>query len=198
VVAILAATAAAAAAGGALGATPTATLSESINAGVRSLTVSPTSVSICSPASPLSPPNGRCRGGPVTVTNGPVGGHIDVAGADAAPSDGSGNGWVVCGSVSAPACTGPPVDPSNPRSQIYPGQNQYLEGVGQLYSGDGNLYGVDLSNTPECDQSWRPPSFSCAVSAGETGNEVITVVAPSASTDQSPTFTTSITWTAVP
>jgi hypothetical protein len=179
--------------GAALAATPSATLTESVNVGVRALTVSPDSVGICSPQQPLTLPNGTCADPVVTVTNGPVAGHIDVNGADAVPAD-QGNNWVLCG-VDV-GCTGPPFDPTNPKSSPLPGADQYLESARQPFN--GSYYVGPLGHSPSCDTSWNPPTFSCAASAGQSANEFLAVIGPTTSSDQSPTFTTSVTWTAAP
>ena len=180
----------------ALAASPSATVSATITIGIRSLSVSPSSVTLCSPTGPLTSPNGFCESPFITITNGPMAGHIDVAGANAAPSDQSGNDWALCapyaGSIT---CTGPPFAGGN--TLPLPGADQYSESAGQI-APNGGAYGVTLTTFPVCDASWNPPTFSCAVSARQAANEYLAIQGPATSTDQSPTFTSSVTWTAIP
>jgi hypothetical protein len=187
------------AAGAALAAAPSGSLTETIDVGVRSLTVSPPAVSICSPASPLTSPNGDCPSSDfIAVTNGPVGGHIDVNGTDAVPSDG-GTHWTLCSYYVD--CAGPGFG-----SGHLPGSDQYATGAYQTYDQFGDAVGPFLENSPECDTSWSGLAGArvsglgvCVpVSANQTASEYLYVRGPSSSTDQSPTFTTSVTWTAVP
>jgi hypothetical protein len=169
-------------AGAAVAASSTGTVTETINIGVRSLTVSPTSAAMCTPANPLTFPNGNCGSSTITITNGPAGGHVDVQGASALPSDNSGNGWALCGTAGN-NCTG--------GNATTPGADQYLEQVTPANGG----FGPALSTIPVCDTAF---SAGCVSIPGEVGAEAITLTGPSSSSDQSTTFNSSVTWTAAP
>jgi hypothetical protein len=166
-------------------ASPSGTVQETINVAVRSLTVSPGSVGMCSSTSPLTSPNGLCQSPTVTITNGQAAGNIDVSGANAVPSDESGNDWTLYSSLSGP-----------------PGVNQYEEGT---YSVDYPVYapgstvpapGALLTTTPQCDLAIS--NESCYAQAGQASHEYVELEGPSSSSDQSPIFSTSVTWTAAP
>jgi hypothetical protein len=169
-------------------ATPSASVQETINVAVRSLTVSPSSVSVCSTQSPLTFPNGSCSTPTITITNGAAGGHIDIAGTNAVPSDQTGTSWALC--VELTSCTG---------SNGYPGADQYRE-YNLVNPGAGTAYqGLDLTTAGACDEVFDEPSgFACSSSPGQTATEFVNLMGPASSTDQSPTFSASITWTAVP
>jgi hypothetical protein len=168
--------------GSALAAT-SGSVSETITVAVRSVTVSPSSASLCSSASPLTFPNGRCQTSNITITNGSAAGHIDVNGADAIPAD-SGTHWTLCAGTVAPTCSG----------GGNAGQDQYRENT---FNNSNTSIRPDLTNTPQCDTSFAPGS-ACAAAAGQSTKEFIAMTGPSASTDTSSTFTSSVTWTAVP
>jgi hypothetical protein len=169
-------------------ASSTGSVSATINVGssALSLTVSPGSVSYCTAGSPLSFPNGQCTSSPdVTVTMGNVAGHIDVNGADAVPAGGGGTHWTLCGgSTGAPSCTG---------SSGAPGADQYSEA--ELIGGQIFLNSF-LANTASCDIAFS--GASCPAAANDSRSETFQLVGPSASTSSATSFTTSITWTAVP
>jgi hypothetical protein len=120
-------------------------------------------------------PNGRCTSGPVTVTNGAAPSTIVVSGTDAAPSD-AGKSWTLCGGAGAPACTGKGVFP----------------GVDQFFETDAN---VKLGPAGSCDV-WFAVNPCGSATPGQATTESLLLLGPEASTDQSPTFTTQITWTA--
>lgn len=152
-----------------------------------SLTVSPSSFSYCSATSPLSFPNGFCYSDPsVTVTMGNVGGHVDVNGADAVPSGGGGTAWTLCGgSNGAPACDG---------AGSAPGLDQYSEMT--MLNGQVFVNGM-LANTPACDLAFMNGN-DCVAGAGQSESENFALEGPSATSSTSSSFTTSITWTALP
>lgn len=168
------------------------TLGATITLVTFSLTVSPTSAAYggCfggnSSVGALGFPNGGCDITPVTVTNTSTAStaHIDVNGANAAPSDG-GTQWVL---------VAPPVG-------SVPGKDQYSEstlpapGTCGVFCSDN----MALGNSPICDQVFHPAATdACAATPGQVGSERVSMRGPSSSTDSSPTFTTSITWTAGP
>lgn len=183
-------------AGSSLAASPTGAVTETINVGVRSLTVSPNAVSMCSSASPLTFPNGSCSSPPITITEGPAGGHVEVNGANAAPSDQAGNAWSLCWPAGAPPAS---ISSCSAQPQLQPAQDQYDEYTAQL-DATGKILAVGpwLTNAPACDGAFDGAAGGCAATPGQAANEVVGLTGPSASTDQSPTFTTSVTWTAAP
>jgi hypothetical protein len=179
-------------AGSALAASPTGTVQETISIGVRSVTVTPNSIAMCPSVEPLTFPNGICYGPPVTITNGPAAGHIDVNGADAVPSDDSGSRWSLC--TICGTCTGvqPPPDCS------VPGQDQYEENSELFVAGEFHP-GPQLTDAAQCDSAFdEPAAFACTASPAQVATEPMAISGPTSSTDPSPTFTTSVTWTAVP
>lgn len=183
--------------GSASAATPgSASLSVSMNVGVRAVTISPTSLVLCDPQTPLTFPSGNCTSPFITVTNGAAGGHIDVNGANALPNDGSGNGWQLCNRGQPSTCGNPA------GSSFEPGQDQYsLSTAGSINTGEFGF--ASMSNTPQCDTAFdvvpnNNGSLGCAASAGMSSTEFLFVVGPAASSDQSPIFSTTVTWTAVP
>ena len=155
-----------------------------INVAVRSLTVSPASVtysqcydsSLNSTGAAIVIPGGYCQGldNNISITNGSVAGHIDVQGSDAVPAD-NGTHWTLT-------------------SNNVPGTDQFLE---ETTSTPNGFSGPKLATAPACDTAFDETTH-CAASAGQTGSEKLYVVAPSATTDPSTSFTTVITWTAVP
>jgi YVTN family beta-propeller protein len=158
---------------------------------VRSVTVSPSSNVFDSCATPagattgtaLTFPNGACSttgANRVSVTNGAAPGHVAVAGSAATPVDG-GTPWTLCGGAGAPVC-GNGVDP---------GPDQYLE------RGVNGTAAIVLTSQPQCDTAFSG-SGTCAAGAGQSALETLQLEGPSASTDNSGTFTTVWTWTAVP
>lgn len=157
----------------------TGSVTATINVGsqVLSLTVSPSSISFCTPQSPLTFPNGICSpSAPVVVTYGATSGHIDVNGADAVPQD-SGTHWTLCGG-SGPTCT---------KGGNTPGPDQYVLGTSSSFI---------LSNTPQCDSAF---GSTCLPVAPETPeSEQYLLEGPSSSTSSASAFTTTITWTALP
>jgi hypothetical protein len=172
--------------------TPNATVQQTIYVAVRSVTVSPNSVSMCSADAPLTFPNGDCYlplGSGITITNGGVGGHIDVQGASAQPADG-GQDWTLCGGVVP--CTG----------NGSPGVDQFTEfGQGtKPFIGGGD---VTFTTSPQCDMAFDNSPYGvgspgCMTTPGQEAVEYTDLVGPSSSTDQSQSFTTSVTWMAVP
>lgn len=142
-----------------------------------SLTVSPASFTYCSPQAGLTFPNGQCTASSaVTITYGNEAGHVDVTGADAVPNVGN-VPWTLCGGT-GPVCTG----------TDGPGPDQYFESAG-----------VFLTKTAQCDTDFVAGGTPCDAAGGQSVNETFGIEGPSTSTsDGASSFSTSITWTAVP
>ena len=187
---------AAATAGGAVAATSGASVTETINVGLRSLTVSPTSAALCTPASPLTLPNGNCVSPTITITEGPAGGHVDVNGADATPVQVLGNSWVLCSpAAGSPLCLGA----SNLTiGGTNPGTDQYYEQTAPNTGPSFGNVGTVLSNTPACDLAFDSAHGDCVANPAQSATEVIGLIGPTSSNDQSTSFTSSVTWTAAP
>ncbi len=133
-------------------------------------------------------PGGHCgKDGLVTITNGPVAGHINVNGASAAPQDG-GIGWSL-------APTGGASIISTPSPAGFLGTNMYAE-----QNASSTQPGIWIGNNPACDLAFTAaaPIGSCAAAAGQSTTEGLGVYAPTATTDSSSSFTITTTWTAVP
>jgi hypothetical protein len=166
----------------------TGSVSATINVGSNalSLTVSPSTFDYCTPTAPLTFPNGPCpASSDVTVTFGNVAGHVDVNGADAVPL-GGGTHWTLCGGTSGgPACTG--------GASETPGVDQYAEGE---FIGTTVPTNALLGNAPICDLGFGP---TCGeATAGQSATEKYIMVGPSSSSSTASSFSTSITWTALP
>lgn len=169
-----------------------------------SLTVSPSTVSLCSADSPLTYPSGQCSYGDdtttpvadgITITNTGAAGDIDISGSNAVPSDG-GTPWTLCDPTTSGSCSGP----SRPGigGSKNPGQDQYaVEVLATLPSATFYEY---LSESAQCDGDFAATeaAASCAAGPGASQEEALMLVGPSASTDTSSTFTTTITWTVGP
>ncbi|HEX6488363.1 MAG TPA: hypothetical protein VF137_05740 [Candidatus Dormibacteraeota bacterium] len=176
-----------------------------IDIAVRSVTVTPSTITYgnCVDGSGQSTATGLVAGGAcntgattITITNGPVGGTIDVNGADAIPSD-NGTHWTLCGGNGAPNCTGSS-NPTQPPYPIFagnlPGPNQFAEETNSTAANGGTI----LSGTPQCDRAFANPAV-CTATAGQVATgEVLTLWGPQSWTDPSLTFTTVVTWTAAP
>jgi len=128
-------------------------------------------------ASSMGFPNGECNTALYTVaSSGNVTEAIDVNGGAAVPSDGGATGpsWALCFAACA---SGGPV----------PGVDQY----NNLTNGPGGE--AALTTTPQCDTAFT----SCATAApGASVSEDLIVRGPSSSTDTSPSFSTTVTYTA--
>jgi hypothetical protein len=142
-----------------------------------------------STASALGFPNAICITNPYTVANtGNTPEQIDLQGSPAAPSSGGTAVWNLCGA--APACTG---TPSN-----VPGKDEFLESTHPT-SGAGGTSST-VAATPFCDFAFEPAT-TCGpgdtAANGQTATEYLQILGPKASTDGSPTFSMSVTWTAI-
>ncbi len=170
---------------------------------VRSVTISPsnTTFSTCQAddgapvTTTLTLPNGGCTtptgangSTPITITNGQAAGHIDASASDATPSDNA-TPWTLCGG-DGPGCTG---------NSLAPGVDQYQLAARPSYQLADE---APLTGTPACDNAYdendTSPASGCVAAAGQVGTEYLALQGPSATTDQSDTFSTTVTWTAVP
>ena len=171
---------------------------------IVSVTVSPSSASFdgCiggkagfdtqSTPTALGFPNGRCSLGapgtfgtfPITITNTGVAADVYVNGGNAVPSDG-GTQWNLCnlGANPAVACSGD--------DGKLPGNNQY---VVQNFTAD-SIHHAGLTNTITCDTEFA--AGGCSAVQGTNQSEGILLTGPSSTSDQSTSWTVTITWTAV-
>ena len=177
---------------------------------VRSITISPGKAKFgnCHGGDPgrlttsthaaLGFPNARCWVGtpgppgsfPIKITNKGVASQIDVYGQNADPSDG-GNQWSLCnlGDQPAVACTGPDGPDGNA-----PGEDQY---VVQNFSPHGSRNPTGLSGKPECDAEFGS-SGGCWAARGDFQLEGFKLTGPYLSSDDSESWTVTITWMPVP
>jgi hypothetical protein len=170
---------------------------------VLSLTVSPSTVTYAncdggsSTTSTLGFPNATCfvggvidsaqgSAGGVTVTNTGAPSQVDVNGANAIPSD-AGTNWTLV-------------------TDATPGANQFVED-GAGWSGNDADDSLEYTNSPQCDAAFGEGqgqgtkdngACTAASTTGESTAEQLYIIGPASSTDTSSTFTTVITWTAVP
>jgi hypothetical protein len=176
---------------------------------VYSVTVSPATFTFgscrggSSTSTELGFPNGICNfgvleesntdsvAGGITITNTGEVSQIDVNGANAIPSD-AGTPWTLCNGTdgTTPECSSKNEDP---------GVNQFivdLIGSETLAEGGVEMY---LSNSPSCDVAFaQTSSGGCSANTGSSQEEEVGLIGPASSTDTSPSFSTAITWTAVP
>lgn len=151
------------------------------------------SVNTASTPAALGFPNGHCSLGtpgtngsfPITITNTGVAAHVYVNSGNAVPSDG-GTQWGLCnfGTNPAVACSG--------NGGKLPGNNQY---VVQNFA-VGRMNPTGLTNTMTCDPEFRAPPC-LAVTQGYGQSEGILLTGPASTSDQSTSWTVTITWTAV-
>ena len=129
-------------------------------------------------------PNDQCVVGTFTITNGPAADHISLAVSKFTPLD-AGVGWSACGPSVRP-CRGPT---SNGFTR--PGANQFA-----WQSNWGQYFGSHAS----CDHHSSPLDLTtCPVTApGEVESDQYTMWGPSSSSDQSPSFSITLSWTALP
>ena len=167
------------------GAATTATATGTMAVGVRSVSVSPTTFSIgeCSlDGTPtiLQFPNDHCLVGWFVITNGTAASHIDMAVSAFRPADRR-QAWNPCGAPGGVACSGP---------GGAPGKDQFL-----WQSNWGQTFGL----TAQCDQHSAPLAATCPLTdSGATGQDYDIMEGPTSSTDQSASFTITLTWTALP
>jgi len=174
---------------------------------IRSVTVSPGSVTFgdCSGGSGytnstqsvLGYPNGSCTVGaigvnetfPITVTYTGIPGSVYVSGSDAIPADG-GTDWTLCdpkGSPGQTSCSG---------TQGLPGPNQYmLENSAETVANAGVL-----TITPSCDVEFDS-SGGCSAAPREfqsqAQHESLVLTGPKSWDDHSTSWTITVTWTAI-
>jgi len=150
------------------------------------------SVNTASTSSALGFPNGHCSLGtpgahgsfPITITNAGVAANVYVSGGNAVPSDG-GTQWGLCnfGTDPAAACSAD--------AGKLPGANQYV--VQNFTAGSMNPSG--LTGALTCDTQFA--AGQCSAVQGDAQSEGILLTGPASSSDQSTTWTVTITWTAV-
>jgi hypothetical protein len=124
--------------------------------------------------------------GTIRITNGGVAAHIDVTGSDAVPGD-RGKHWTLCGGSGLP-CTG---------KRNRPGKDQF-----QVTTAGGTkkpIPATTLTYNAQCDTAYDLAAglLACSATPGQAGNEGLSALVASSSTDSSLTFTSLITWTAV-
>ena len=169
---------------GPAGASTTATATGSMAVAVRSVSVSPATFvlddcTLDGTPTILQFPDDQCDAPMFTITNGTAVSHIDMAVSAFKPSDRR-PGWNPCGAPGGPVCTGP----VNAYGYTYPGPNQFTW---------INNWGQTFGLTPQCDQPTCPLTAS-----GETDHDFDNLFGPSSSTDQSASFSITLTWTALP
>jgi len=116
------------------------------------------------------------------VTNTGAASHIKVQGSDAAPSTGSPI-WKLCHFTSTPRCSefaGPGV--------FRPGTDEYRMAL------TGGLVEVDLTKEPRTDELFGGGG---AAAAGAQQREHLFIIGPAKSTNNSTSFTATVTWTAI-
>jgi hypothetical protein len=149
-------------------------------------------VNTASTSAALGFPNGHCSLGtpgahgsfPITITNTGVAADVYVNGANAVPSD-KGTEWGLCN-----LGTNPSVKCSADEGKL-PGNNQYV--VQNFTSGSMNPTGLTGGMT--CDTQFA--AGGCSVVQGDAQAEGILLTGPASSSDQSTSWTVTITWTAV-
>lgn len=102
------------------------------------------------------------------------------------PSD-NGTHWTLCGGTGGASCTG--------TGGAQPGQDQFKQGT---VNATATPTPVPMTTSPACDTEFDGTKGDCAAAGGQAQTENLFLVGPSASTDTSASFTTIVTWTAVP
>jgi hypothetical protein len=140
-------------------------------------------------------PNGSCQVGTVgtivtggiTITNGPVAGHVYVNGQNATPAD-AGTPWTM--------------EPAANVATTLPGVDQFAEETLGSNSFTDTTNEQVFDTTPVCDLGFTqvgvPATSSCAATANELSTEALAIDGPSSSTDTNGPFTITTTWSAVP
>ena len=175
-----------------------------INTVTLSITVAPATgaFGFClngnSTATQLGFPNGECYA-PVdannqvqriTITNTGGSGHVRVQGSNAVPNAGSGS-WTLCSPVGGalPACGGGPG---------LAGRDQFLLATVHPDASFGNsgTTGVYLTSELVCDSGINGATATdpCALASAASAQEFLILGGPSATTNPSATFTTTVTW----
>lgn len=173
---------------------------------IRSVTVSPARATFgdCSRGSAaantlstrtkLGYPNGICWFGsltatsyPILITNTGIASYVYVEGSQASPADG-GDSWSLCNVGSQPAVT------CKGKDGAMPGVDQYLL---RNFGPDGLPNRAGLTGNPVCDHEFSTQG-GCWASQGQFQNEGVELIGPSASTDNSTSWTVTITWMPVP
>jgi hypothetical protein len=143
----------------------------------------------------LGYPNGRCWYGqpephgrfPITITNTGIASQIDVSGESAYPSD-NGDQWSLCNTGHSPVtlCTG--------TGHKAPGTDQYkLEN----FSPDNGVNSAGITGAWLCDRQFGQGG-TCTALQGTFQTEGFELVGPATTTDNSTSWTVTITWMPVP
>jgi len=166
----------------------------------RSITVSPGQVTFSdchrgqrpyhSTSTLLGQPNGECSVGtlgthgtyPITIDNAGIPSNIEVSASNAVPAD-NGTRWRLCSTHGHPACTGP---------RGAPGVDQYKART----TARGELNATPLTASPACDFVFDA-SGGCRAARGQLRHEGIKLIGPTRFSDNSTSFTITITWIAV-
>lgn len=164
-----------------------------VNIAQISITVSPSTATLTgcsrgnSTPTQLGFPNGQCEGGAfITITNTGAGSHISVEATNAIPAD-NGTPWSLCTFGGATPCSGPTIT-----GVVAPGTDQFAMTV-QSASVPPLEGPQSLSTTLLPDGHFGSGG---AAAAGAMQKENTLLYGPQSSTDQSASFSTSITWVA--
>lgn len=172
----------------------TGSVGVTLSAAVRSVTVTgfngTTSVAFTDcdgvAGAALSYPNSVCNSQEFTLVNGSARSHLYVHGGDMIPAD-SGTPWTLCFLAPQPACAAP----------LHPGLDQYQMQTVYATTGGGRA----LTNGNQCDAFAAGAVVfedGCRAAGGAAIPGHFQLVGPSVSTDNSSTFSTTVTWTALP
>ncbi len=179
---------------------------------VRSVTVanstggSTFSYDVCRTTSSLTPtaglplPDGFCNNSddPVQVTNGLVPDQIQISATDFVPSDGTGAPWTLCENVGSapglPACTGS-IAALNGSLQAIPAT--LGSDVPGLDEASLQVQGWAVGIDPSLDKALDTTTNQDAPT-GASVTEDMTLEGPYTSSDSSPSFSNTVTWTALP
>jgi hypothetical protein len=155
--------------------TPIKSVTVTLPSGVTVLDYGSCSGGSSAPAA-LGFPNATCSTAQYTVTsNGNTSEQIDVQGSIAQPSDGSASVWQLCDPTVSP-CAG-----------AQPGPDQYENLV------LGSSASVYLTAAPREDAAFG----TSTVAPGQSATETLRIIGPQSSTDQSQTFSMTVSYTAV-
>jgi len=147
-------------------------------------------------------PNGECRQSvPVQVTNSGEDSNIFVETSPMVPSDAS-SSWQPCampGDVpSGPVlCDGPTATDGDFAGQPLPGADQFHQDVG-YDDGSGTIQWAPVSSLPGCDRVFDLAGQGCQASPGQETAQYLRIVGPSSTTDESTTWSNTVTWVAMP
>ncbi len=147
------------------------------------------STGLVSTGDTLTFPHGECISPtPVTITNGPVGGHVDVAATNATSDPGT-TPWTVCPIT---GCNTPGV----------PGPNQFELWTEPTPNNPGKARNP-VSDRTECDLAFdgvptATTNQSCVAGPAQQQKEFLLFEGPSISTSPNSNWNFTVTWTATP